>query len=152
MVPKADVTLRLCTDFRKVNNCTVPDPFPLPRIEDLIDRVGKAKFLTKLDMTRGYWQVPLDDHSVPISALVNPFGHFQWRYMPFGLRNARASFSRLVSKLLIGLDTFCAAYLDDIIIFSDTCEEHLSHLRTVLSRITAANLTLSPTKCCFCSR
>jgi len=69
--------------------------------------------------------------------------------MPFGLRNARASFSRLVSKLLIGLDTFCAAYLDDIIIFSDTWEEHLSHLRTVLSRIRAANLTLSPTKCCF---
>jgi len=57
MVPKADGTLRLVTDFRTVNNCTVPDPFPLPRIEDLIDRVGKAKYLTKLDMTRGYWQV-----------------------------------------------------------------------------------------------
>ena len=61
MLPKADGTLRLCTDFRKVNNCTVPDPFPLPRIEDLIDRVGKAKYLINLDMTRGYWQVPLDD-------------------------------------------------------------------------------------------
>jgi len=108
MVPKADGTLRLCTDFRKVNNCTVPDPFPLPRIEDLIDHVGKAKYLTKLDMTRGYWQVPLDDPSVPISAFVTPFGHFQWRYMPFGLRNAPASFSRLVSKLLLGLDAFAA--------------------------------------------
>ena len=73
MAPKADGTLRLCTDFRKINNCTVPDPFPLPRIEDLIDSVGKAKFLTKLDMTRGYWQVPLDDPSVPISAFVTPF-------------------------------------------------------------------------------
>jgi len=69
--------------------------------------------------------------------------------MPFGLRNAPASFSRLVSKLLIGLDTFCAAYLDVIIIFSDTWGEHLSHLRTVQSRIRAANLTLYPTKCCF---
>jgi len=77
MVPKADGSLRPCTDFRKVNNCTVPDPFPLPRIEDLIDRVGKAKYLTKLDMTRDYWQVPLDDPSVPISAFVTPFGHFQ---------------------------------------------------------------------------
>jgi len=85
MVPKADGTLRLCTDFRKVNNCMVPDPLALPRIEDLIDRVGKAKYLTKLDMTRGYWQVPLDDPSVPISAFVTPFGHFQWRYMPFEL-------------------------------------------------------------------
>ena len=80
--------------------------------------------------------------------VVAPFEHFQWRYMSFGLRNAPATFSCLVSKLLIGLDTFCAAYLDDIIIFSDTWEEHLSHLRTVLSRIRAANLTLSPTKCC----
>jgi len=84
MVPKVDGSIRLCTDFRKVYNCTVPDPFPLPRIEDVIDRVGKAKYLTKLDMTRGYWQVPLDDPFVPISALVAPFGHFQWSYMPFG--------------------------------------------------------------------
>ena len=75
MVPKADGTLRLCTDFRKVNNCTVQDPFPLPRIEDLTHRVGK--YLNKLDMTRGYWQVPLDDPSVPISAFGTPFGHFQ---------------------------------------------------------------------------
>ena len=127
----------------------MPDPFPLPRIEDLIDRVGKAKYLTKLDMTRGYWQVPLDDPSVSISAFITPVGHFQWRYMPFGLQNASATFSHLVSKLLLGLDTFCAAYLDDIIIFSDKWEEHLSRLRTVLSRIRAANLTLSPTKCCF---
>jgi len=69
--------------------------------------------------------------------------------MPFGLRNAPAMFSLLVSKLLLGLDAFCAAYLDDIIIYNDMWEEHLSHLRTVLSRIRAANLTLSPSKCCF---
>ena len=149
MVPKADGSLRLCTDFRKVNSCTAPDPFPLPRIEDLIDRVGKAKYLTKLDMTRSYWQVPLDDPSVPISTFVTPFGHFQWRYMPFGLHNAPATFSRIVTKLLMGLDVFCAAYLDDIIIFSDTWEEHLPHLRIVLSRIRSANLTLRPAKCYF---
>jgi len=69
--------------------------------------------------------------------------------MPFGLRNAPPTFSRLVSKLLLGSDVFCAAYLDDVIILSDTWEEHLSHLRIVLSRIRAANLTLSPSKCCF---
>jgi len=106
MVPKADGTLRLCTDLRKVNSVTVPDPFPLPRIEDLLDRIGKSKYLTKLDMTRGYWQVPLDDVSAPISAFVTPYGHFQWRYMPFGLRDAPATFSRLVSKLLMGLESF----------------------------------------------
>jgi len=149
MVPKSDGTLRLCTDFRKVNAITVPDPFRLPRIEDLIDRNGKARFLTKLDMTRGYWQVPLDDASIPVSAFVTPFGHFQWRYMPFGLRNAPATFSRLVSKLLHGLETFCAAYLDDIIIFSDSWEEHMRHLRLVFDRIRDVNLTLSPSKCQF---
>jgi len=149
MVPKADGKLRLCTDFRKVNAVTIPDPFPLPRIEDLIDRIGRAKFLTKLDMTRGYWQVPLDVESVPVSAFVTPFGHFQWRYMPFGLRNAPATFSRLVTKLLLGLESFCAAYLDDIIIFSDSWEEHLRHLRMVFDRIRDAHLTLSPSKCQF---
>ena len=71
-------------DFRKVNAVTVRDPFPLPRVEDLLDRVGKSKYLTKLDMTRGYWQVPLDEESIPVSAFVTPSGHFQWRYMPFG--------------------------------------------------------------------
>ena len=119
MVPKADGSLHLCTDFRKVNSHTVPGPFPLPRIEDLTYRVGKANYLTKLDMTRGYWQVPLDDPSVPISAFVTPFGHFLWHYMPIVLRNAPASFSRLVTKLLIVLDAFCVIYLDDII-FGDS--------------------------------
>jgi len=100
-------------------------------------------------MTRGYWQIPLDDVSVPISAFVTPYGHFQWRYMPFGLRNAPATFSRLVSKLLMGLESFCAAFLDDIIIFSDTWEEHLAHIRAVLTHIRSANLSLSPSECHF---
>ena len=117
MVPKSDGTLRLCTDFRKVNDVTVPDPFPLPRVEDLLDRVGEARYLTKLDMTRGYWQVPLDEESAPISAFVTPFDHYQWRYMPFGLRNAPADFSRIVVKLLRGLDDFSGANLDDIMTF-----------------------------------
>jgi len=149
MVPKADGTFRLCTDFRKANAVTVPDPFPILCWKDLIDHIGPAKFLTKLDMTRGYWQVPLDDASVPFSAFYTPFGHFQWRYMPFGLRNAPAMFSRLVSKLLLGLETFCAAYLDDIIICSNSWEEHLRHLRMVFDRILGACLTLIPSKCRF---
>ena len=70
-------------------------------------------------MTRGYWQVPLDDVYVPISAFVTPKGLLRWKYMPFGLKNAPATFSRLVAKLLLGLEMFCSAYLDDIIIFSD---------------------------------
>jgi len=83
LVRKSDSTLRLCIDFRRANAATVPDPFAIPRVEDLLDRVGPSKYLTKLDMTRGYWQMLLEEKSVPISAFVTPFGHFQWRYMPF---------------------------------------------------------------------
>jgi hypothetical protein len=90
--------------MRIVNSRTEVDPFPLPRIEELIDRVGSAKYLTKLDMVRGYRQVPLDNASIPISGFVTPFGHFRWRYMHFGYRNAPATFSRLVLKLFSGLE------------------------------------------------
>ena len=149
MVPKSDGTLRLCTDFKKVNAVTVPDPFPLPRVEDLLDRVGQSKYLTKLDMTCGYWQVPLDEESIPFSAFVTPSGHFQWRYMPFGLRNAPATFSRLVLKLLQGMDNYASAYLDDIISFGGSWKDHVHHLRSVLTRARDANLALSPSKCQF---
>lgn len=151
LVPKADSkSLRLCCDFRKLNSVTIADPFPMARVEDLIDRVGKAKYLTKLDMVRGYWQVPLDEESIPLSAFVTPFGHFQWKVMAFGLRNAPATFTRLVSRLVHGLDSFCAAYLDDILIFTDgTWQDHLKHLRIVLTRIRNAGLTLNVNKCVF---
>jgi len=81
LVPKADGSLRLCTDYCKVNKLTMPDPFPLPCVEDLADQVGCAKYLTKIDMTRGYWQVPLDEYSGPILAFVTPNGHFEWKYI-----------------------------------------------------------------------
>jgi len=100
-------------------------------------------------MTRGYWQVPLDEKSVPIFAFVTPFGHFQWKYMPFGLQNAPATFSKLVIKLLQGMDSYSGAHLDDIISFSDTWKAHARHLRAVLTRIRNRSLTLSPSKCQF---
>jgi hypothetical protein len=149
LIPKPDGSIRFCIDYRRVNDVTEPDAFPLPRIEDLIDKIGKAKYLTKIDLSRGYWQVPMDEESIPISAFVTPHGQFQWKYMPFGLRNAPGTFQRLVRQVLKGLERFTGAYLDDIIIFSDTWEDHLEHLRQVLDRIRAANLTLKKAKCVF---
>ena len=140
---------RLCADMRMVNSRTEVDPFPLPRIEELIDRVGSAKYLTKLDMVKGYWQVPLDSESIPVSGFVTSFGHFRWRFMPFGCRNAPATFSRLVRNLLSGLEMFCAAYLDDIIIFSSSWADHKRHIAEVLRRIRNAGLTLNLSKCVF---
>ena len=149
LIPKPDNTLRFCVDYRRLNEATVPDAFPMPRIDDLIDRVGKAKFLTKIDLSKGYWQVPLDEEAIPVSAFVTPFGHFQWKYMPFGLRNAPATFQRLVQKVLLGLDEFTAAYLDDIIIFRNSWQEHIAHIREVLERISQAGLTIKASKCEF---
>jgi len=143
IVPKPDGSIRLCVDYRRVNSLTVPDPFPLLCVEVLVDKLGQANYLTKVDMTRGYWQVPLDDASIPVSAFVTPTGHFQWRYMPFGLRNAPATFSRLVTTLLKGLEYCSGAYLDDIIILSNTWEDHLKHLKLVVDRVRKAGLTLN---------
>src|ERR1043165_2030263 len=149
LVPKPDGSLRLCTDFRKLNTVTVPDPFPMPRVETLINRVGQAKFLTKLDMTKGYWQIPIAPAAVEVTAFVTPNGHFQWKYMPFELRNAPSSFSRLVKKVFAGLESFCDAYLDDVIIFSMAWSYHMNHLEQVLQRVKDANLTLNVKKCVF---
>jgi len=149
LVPKPDGSIRFCSDFRRLNSVTVPDAYPMPRIDDLIDRVGHAKYLTKIDLSRGYWQVPMEDESIPVSAFVTPHGHFQWRYMPFGLRNAPATFQRLVWEVLQGLEGFTGAYLDDIIIFSDSWKEHLQHIKLVFERIRQAGLTLKRSKCVF---
>ena len=102
LVPKPDNSIRFVIDYRKVNNVTVADAFPLPRVDDLIDRVGNAKFITKIDLLKAYWQVPLTERSKLISAFVTPFGLYQWRFMSFGLRNAPATFSKLVEKLMSG--------------------------------------------------
>ena len=149
VVKKADGGWRLCTDFRKLNAVTEPDPFPLPRIDDLLDKVGKARYLTKLDMAKGYHQVRCSEDAVPLTGFVTPFGFFRWRYMPFGLRNAPATFSRLVCKLVLGCETFCLVYLDDVLIFSETWSDHMKHLRIIWERVRGAGLTLKRSKCEF---
>jgi hypothetical protein len=149
IVPKPDGSARFCCDFRRLNSVTIPDAYPMPRIDDLIDKVGQAKFLTKIDLSRGYWQVPMDPESIPLSAFVTAHGEFQWRFMPFGLRNAPATFQRLVRRVLTGLESFTGAYLDDIIIFSSTWSEHLEHIKLVFERIRSAGLTLKKAKCVF---
>ena len=149
LIPKPDGSVRFCIDYRKVNDLTIPDGHPMPRIDDLVDKIGASRFKTKIDLSRGYWQVPLDDDSVPISAFVTPHGQFQWRFMPFGLRNAPATFQRLVWKVLAGLEGFTCAYLDDVVIFSNSWSEHMNHLRIVFSRLQNAGLTLKKAKCVF---
>ena len=123
LVPKPDDTPRFCTDYRKVNAVTEVDSFPLPRMEDCIDRVGSAKFVTKLDLLKGYWQVPLTPRASEISAFVTPDNFLHYTVMPFGLRNAPATFQRLMHIVLSGGKN-CEAYLDDVVVYSSKWSEH----------------------------
>uniref|UniRef100_A0A3Q1GC55 Gypsy retrotransposon integrase-like protein 1 n=1 Tax=Acanthochromis polyacanthus TaxID=80966 RepID=A0A3Q1GC55_9TELE len=147
LVLKKDGSIRFCIDFRKVNAQSAFDAYPLPRLDDLIERVGQARFITTLDLCKGYWQVPLANSAKPLTAFRTPQGLFQFTKMPFGLHGAPATFQRLMNQVLAGMDTFAASYLDDVVIFSNSWKEHLSHLEMVLGKIKQAGLTINPKKC-----
>lgn len=145
LVPKSDNTMRMCTDYRRVNALTRADSFPLPRIDDIIDSVGKAPFVTKLDLLKGYYQVPLTDRAKRISAFITSDGLFQYKVMPFGMRNAAPTFQRLMGKIVAGLSGVFA-YLDDTLITSLTWEEHVASLRVLFQRLKEAHLTVNLVK------
>uniref|UniRef100_A0A669FBS4 Gypsy retrotransposon integrase-like protein 1 n=1 Tax=Oreochromis niloticus TaxID=8128 RepID=A0A669FBS4_ORENI len=147
LAPKKDSTIRFCIDFRYLNSISKFDSYPMPRIDDLIERLGKAKYLTTIDLSKGYWQVPLTKQSQELTAFRTPWGLFEFTVLPFGLHGAPATFQRLMDKVLCGLSAFTCAYLDDVVVFSGTWEEHVDHLRVVLDRLRSAGLTINPAKC-----
>ncbi|CAI5669654.1 unnamed protein product [Oreochromis niloticus] len=148
LAPKSDGTPRFCTDYRKVNAVTVSDSFPLPRMEDCIDNIGPAKYISKLDLLKGYWQVPLTPRASDISAFVTPDHFMQYTVMAFGMKNAPATFQRLM-QLVLGDVPRCNVYLDDVVIYTDTWEEHVAILQSVFQRLAEATLTLNLAKCEF---
>ena len=145
LVPKGDGTYRFCTDFRKVNSVTKSDSFPIPRVEDCIDQIGSSKYVTKFDLLKGFWQVPLTSRAKEISAFVTPDGLFQYKVMPFGMKNAPATFQRMVNKVIAGLEG-CQGYIDDVIIYGDTWEQHFTRVRNFLTRLRTAKLTVNLVK------
>ena len=148
-VQKKDKSLRLCVDYRRLNARSKGDAYPMPRVEDLIDGVGKATYITTLDLTKGYWQVPVAVEDRAKTAFTTPYGLYQFTRMPFGLQGAPATFQRMVDRLLDGLGDFVSAYMDDVIIFSCTWNDHLHHINSVLDRIHSAGLTVKKRKCQF---
>ena len=152
LVTKKDGSLRLCVDYRKVNDLLIKDSYPLPRIDDSLDALSGAKWFSTLDLASGYWQVPMDPKDIDKTAFTTPYGLFHFKVMPFGLANAPATFERMMERVLAGLHwEVCLIYLDDVIVFSRTFKEHIVRLHQVFSRIKGANLKLSPTKCkLFC--
>ncbi|CAM4533278.1 unnamed protein product, partial [Lepidochelys kempii] len=147
LVPKPDGEIRFCVDYRKLNAVTHPDNYPMPRTDELLEKLGRAQFISTLDLTKGYWQVPLDESAKERSAFITHLGLYEFNVLPFGLRNAPATFQRLVDGLLTGLGEYAVAYLDDVAIFSDSWADHLEHLQKVLERIREAGLTVKAKKC-----
>ena len=151
LVRKKDGRLRFCIDLRKLNNRMVKDAYSLPRIESILDSLGGAQIFSTLDLKAGYWQVEMAEECKAYTAFTcGPLGFYECDTMPFGATNAPATFQRLMHDCLGELNmNWCIVYLDDIIIFSDTKEEHLKRLEAVFQKLCAAGLKLKPSKCFF---
>ena len=149
MVKKKDGSMRFCVDFRKVIDATIKDAHPLPRIDDTLEFLHGAKFFSSLDLKSGYWQVPIREQDKEKTAFRTCSGQlYEFNQLPFGLCNAPATFSRLMDRALAGLAwNIFLYYLDDIIVFSDSWEEHLERLRAVFERLRRADLKLGAAKC-----
>ncbi|XP_064470265.1 uncharacterized protein LOC135385018 [Ornithodoros turicata] len=146
LVKKPDGSNRLCIDFRQLNKHLVADAEPIPRADCLLAEVGRHKYFSKMDMTKGYWQVPLTPESKEVTAFSTAHGHYQFRTMPFGIKTAPAVFAKLMRHILRDIPNV-HHYYDDLLIATSTWEDHLSALKTVLERIQNSGLTIRPTKC-----
>ena len=151
LVRKKDGKLRFCIDYRRLNSKTIKDSYPLPRIDETLDLLSGAKYFSSLDLKAGYWQVEVAEIDKPKTAFTaGPLGFYEFNVLPFGLSNSPATFQRLMQASLGKLHlNQCLLYLDDIIIYSETFEEHLQNLERVFSKLKEANLKLKPSKCFF---
>ena len=128
-------------DYRRLNSVSESDAYPMPRIDDLIDRLGEARFISTLDLTRGYWQVPVAEEARHKTAFATPFELYEFTVMPLGLQGAPATFQRLMDRIVKGCESFAAAYLDDLIIVSTSWSDHVSHACSYnTSKVTGGSL------------
>ncbi len=150
MVPKKGGEMRFCIDYRQLNKATVKDRYPLPRIDDTIDALHGAKFFSTLDLFSGYWQIEIEEEDKHKTAFICEFGQYEFNRMPFGLTNAPGTFQRLMNKILKPvLYQSTLVYLDDIIVFSKSIDDHINHLATVFKLLAINGLKLKLKKCEF---
>ena len=152
LVRKRNNQLRFCCDYRAVNTKVKHDSYPLPRVEDLIQATGGARYFSVLDQRAAYWAIPLDEESKEVTAFITEYGLHQWTRMPFGMKTSPGSFQRIMEDVLQGMNWKQAlVYLDDVVIFTKTLDEHLEVLQELLERYRTSGLKLNPSKCCIAS-
>jgi Reverse transcriptase (RNA-dependent DNA polymerase)/RNase H-like domain found in reverse transcriptase len=153
LISKPDGSTRFCIDYRSLNAITKKDVYPLPRLDECLDSLGTAQYISTLDANSGFYHIPVDEASLDKTSFTCHAGFHRFKRMPFGLINAPASFQRAMDVVLSGVRWSCAlVYLDDVIIFSITFEEHLRHLNEVLSLLRRANVSLKLDKCKFAAK
>jgi hypothetical protein len=149
-VEKKDGTQRMCVDYRSVNEVTIKNKYPLPRIEDLFDQLKGASIFSKIDLRSGYHQLKIWESDIPKTTFCTRYGLYEYTMMSFGLTNAPAYFMYLMNKVFMEyLDRFIIVFIDDILIFSKTTEEHEEHLRLVLEKLRSNQLYAKFSKCEF---
>lgn len=151
LIKKKDGTDRMCVDFRALNRITIKDRYPLPLIEDHIDRLGKGKYFTTLDIASGFHEIRLDNASIPLTGFVTPEGHYEYMKMPFGLANAPVVFQRIISNTLRSFinNGTVMVYIDDVLLVSNSIDGGLQSLRDVLRTLSDAGFSLNMKKCSF---
>ncbi|KFD60310.1 hypothetical protein M514_27529 [Trichuris suis] len=151
LVPKKEPGVwRPCGDYRRLNSITIPDRYPIPHLYDATAKLVGKKIFSKVDLIRAYQQIPVNTDDIAKTAVITPFGLFEYLRMPFGLRNAARTFQRFMDEVTRGLD-YCFVYLDDVLTASSTVKEHHEHLSELFHRFVQYGINLNPAKCVFFS-